>query len=830
LGQDQADGELGEASPVARATSLGHHPAQGGPSLESRLRSVSRAIALGLIAFGAIVLVDSIAGTELLRTILPGGLRTTRASAALAFILVGFALVLHPGGEAMPPGGPRRWRRLAAQGAAALAALLGAISLGVRLARGEGPLETLFLSATSPGAEMQLLAPQAGGTALAFVLAGTGLALALAQSARARRAAEFLALGVLTVGTVALLDLAFGVPVGGAIAPLTAVALFALGVAMLAARPRGPFMAVLTSDRLGGRLARRILLPTLLIPVGFACLRLAGQRAGLYGTEFGLALMTIAAVATLGLLVWWSARWLSRLDVERDRALREARESEARYQDLYDNAPDLYAAIDPATGTVLACNETFARAVGRTRVQALGQSILGLCRPDSREAARAVLRSLAAGGEVRDVELRIAGKNGATVDVSVSASVAPGLAGRGVQARVSGRDITERKRADEARRAAEARYAWILENAADAVIVIDEAQRIVAFNRGGGAMFGHPSAAVVGKPLDILLPGRFVQAHREHVRSFSAGPDQSRPMAVRGELIGRRSDGTEFPVEVTISKLTQDGHVLIAAIVRDVTERKRAEDAIRKLNEELEQRVAARTAELEAANRDLEMFSYSVSHDLRAPIRGIDGFSSILLEKHGPQLPAEAQRYLGMIRADAQQLTRLTEDLLAFLRAGRIDLAKRAVEPAEVVEAALAQLHEEASRPGVEIRIGALPACRADPALLKQVYANLLANALKFTRRREHALIEVGCTESATPPVYYVRDNGVGFDMQHAHKVFEVFQRLHSADEYEGTGVGLALVKRIVERHGGRVWAEAQPDRGATVYFTLEAEDERSSD
>lgn len=237
-------------------------------------------------------------------------------------------------------------------------------------------------------------------------------------------------------------------------------------------------------------------------------------------------------------------------------------------------------------------------------------------------------------------------------------------------------------------------------------------------------------------------------------------------------------------------------------MVREIGERKQAEEA------------------LEAANKELGAFSYSVSHDLRAPLRAMDGFARILVEDYGPHLDPQAQRYLHLVRDNARQMGQLVDDLLGFSRLGRQPLKKQPVAPGELVRQALAELREEQEERGIELKIGELPPCQADPALLRQVFVNLLSNALKYTRDREKAVIEVGWREGA----YFVRDNGTGFDMRYAHKLFGVFQRLHRAEEYEGTGVGLAIVQRIVHRHNGRVWAEAELDKGATFYFTIGGE------
>jgi len=288
----------------------------------------------------------------------------------------------------------------------------------------------------------------------------------------------------------------------------------------------------------------------------------------------------------------------------------------------------------------------------------------------------------------------------------------------------------------------------------------------------------------------------------------------------RGETIGVMAVQT-YTKSVRLGEGDKDVLGFVSTQVAMVIERKRAGEEIRRLNAELERRVVERTAQLEASNQELEAFSYSVSHDLRAPLRAIDGFSRLVLQDHGPQLPPEAQRDLHKVRSSAQRMGQLIDDLLAFSRLSRQPLDKRRVAPQDLVRQILFDLQSDREGRQVELVIGELPPCQGDAALLRQVWINLLSNALKFTQGRVPARIEIGCIEKDGEQVYFVRDNGVGFDMQYAAKLFGVFQRLHSAEEYEGTGVGLAIVQRIVHRHGGRIWAEADVDKGAAFYFTL---------
>lgn len=260
---------------------------------------------------------------------------------------------------------------------------------------------------------------------------------------------------------------------------------------------------------------------------------------------------------------------------------------------------------------------------------------------------------------------------------------------------------------------------------------------------------------------------------------------------------------------------------LIYCVARDVTAQKAAEEAIQQLNAELGQRVAER----DATNKDLEAFTYSVSHDLRAPLRAIHGFVRILVEEYGQEIRGEARRYLDLVAANSEQMGRLVDDLLNFSRLGRQPVNKHRLNTTAVARRALEQLQPTLEGRHVELSIGELPPADADPVLIQQVFLNLIGNAIKYTRGREPARIEVGArTEADGEVVYYVRDNGAGFDMRYAHKLFGVFQRLHRAEEYEGTGVGLALVQRIITKHGGRIWPEASVGDGATFFFTLGGE------
>jgi len=357
----------------------------------------------------------------------------------------------------------------------------------------------------------------------------------------------------------------------------------------------------------------------------------------------------------------------------------------------------------------------------------------------------------------------------------------------------------------------------LIESNIDALMTTDPQGIITDVNKQMEALTGSTRDELIGAPFkDCFTDPERAERGLRMMLSGSKVSDY--------ELTVRARDGKETVVSYNATTFHDRARRLLGvfAAARDITERRKAEETIRHLNADLELRVNERTAQLKAANQELEAFSYSVSHDLRTPLRAIDGFSQVVLSKFGEQLPEDGRRYLQTIRNGAQKMGELIDDLLTFARLSRQELNKRPVNTGILVDSALQELGFPWQDRKVELRIGALVTSSGDSILLKQVWLNLLSNALKYTRNREHAVLEIGCTTTKGVDTFFVRDNGTGFDMRYADKLFGVFQRYHRAEDYEGTGVGLAIVQRIVHRHGGRVWAEAAVDVGATFYFTLE--------
>ncbi len=384
------------------------------------------------------------------------------------------------------------------------------------------------------------------------------------------------------------------------------------------------------------------------------------------------------------------------------------------------------------------------------------------------------------------------------------------------------RHAVELTASERAVRENERRVQAVLDASIDAIVVVDEAGTLVEMNPAAEAMFGRERGASVGRTrVEELVPDRLRTVFNERFRRNAQ--ETLPPMAVpRAELTGLRADGTEFPVEIGFSRIVVNGRPLLTGFIRDITARRENEAEIRRLHAGLEDRVRARTIELEDANQQLEAFTYSVSHDLRGPLRHIHGFSVLLADS----VPAEhlgetARESLARIQRAVAKMDRLIEGLLTLSRSTRAEMQYLQVSMQELVQEAVRSLEPESAGRAIEWQIDPLPDAEGDPALLGQVWTNLLSNAVKYTRDRTPARIHVFARREDGFTEYHVQDNGVGFDMRYADKLFGVFQRLHRETDFPGTGIGLANVARIVKRHGGKVRAEGEVDRGATFVFSL---------
>ncbi|MCE9529607.1 MAG: PAS domain S-box protein [Planctomycetes bacterium] len=394
-----------------------------------------------------------------------------------------------------------------------------------------------------------------------------------------------------------------------------------------------------------------------------------------------------------------------------------------------------------------------------------------------------------------------------------------------------------------------ARLGDILDIAEDGIVTVNAKQEIVLFNRGAVKLFGFRPDEVLGRHLEMLIPPQFHAIHHRHMGDFARSAAISRLMAERREVHGRRKDGTEFPAEISISKIEGNGEPLFTAIVRDATERKRYEKEILQLNQELEDRVTARTAELAERNLQLaqkneenEMFVYSVSHDLRSPLVNLEGFSEELAlvardlgkllndekipntvrQQAAAMLEGGVAESISFIRAAVSRLSGIIDALLRLSRVGRVVYQPQLLDVAAIVQRVVDSARHTAEAKKATVTVGELSPTWGDPAAVEQIFANLIGNALNYLDSSRPGRIEIGSrNEGPKGCVYYVKDNGVGIPQAYLPKLFQVFQRLHPDKSIRGEGIGLAIVRRVLERLGGRIWVESEEGKGSTFFFTL---------
>ena len=742
------------------------------------------------------------------------------ANTELAFVLAGISLALLRPEDAQPG------RRRAGHALAAVVALIGALTLGEHLLGWNLGIDELLFD--NPQTEVGDLPGRMGAnSAFGLVLAGLALLLLDVERAQRVRTAEVLAVSMAVNALLVLAGLLYGASslqtATFADVPMSlysVVAFLLLAAAVLGARPDRGVMALGTSDGVGGAIVRRALPFAIAAPIVVGWLTQEGTDHDTYSQELGHALLAVSLAIGSGIGVLALGSVLARSDSARQREY-------VKFRALLESAPDATVIAD-AHGRIQLVNRQAEVQLGYTREELIGLPVDAIV-PKLTQAEHSALcagyrTSPNAHSMAAELDLSARRKDGTEFPVDIS--LAPVELDDELLVAVAIRDVSERRRAEEALRASHRQFETLVEAVPAAVLVAGSDDRIRYASTQTGAVLGYRPKELLGRPFDILIPERARPLHAGHAARYLRDP-RPRPMdTVRG-LVALHKDGTEVPVDISLNPIVIDDELVVMAMVRDVTEQTRAEAEIRALNEDLEQRVRQRTAELEESNSELDAFCYSVSHDLRAPLRAIDGFARILEDETGSVLAPPAQLHLHRVRQSAQQMGRLIDALFDLSRLGRRSLSIVPVELRPLVREVLGGLQRELDGRAVEISIGDLPTVPADRTLLRQVLANLLSNALKFTRNRDRARIEVGSYEEAGTPVVYVRDNGSGFDMRHADKLFTVFQRLHAAEEYEGSGIGLALVARIVRRHGGRIWAEGAPEEGATFSFTLSGGSER---
>jgi PAS domain S-box-containing protein len=508
-----------------------------------------------------------------------------------------------------------------------------------------------------------------------------------------------------------------------------------------------------------------------------------------------------------------------------EQAHEDLKTSEYKYRSIYENAIEGIFQATPE-GRFLSVNPALARMHSYDSPEDLIAHVTDIGRqhyvnPEERTRFQECLEEH---GSVRGFETEEYRKDGSRIWVSINAHSVRGSDGGIRYYEGTVEDVSEHRRLAKALRDSEARYRHITETLTDYIYTVRvENGKSVETRHGAGCLTvtGYTEEEFAADP--HLWFRMVAEEDRTAVVDLAgrvmAGEKAS---AIEHRLV--RKDGVERWVRNTpvVRRDTLGTLVSYDGLIQDITERKRAEEEIHRLNQELEQRVKNRTARLEAANRELDAFAYSVSHDLRTPLRHIDGYLELLQKKAEAVLDEQSRHYMDTISDAGKKMGLLIDDLLSFSRMGRHALSFRPVELGILVRDVIRELEPDAAGRNIEWRIGDLPAVCGDAAMLRMVLSNLISNALKFTRPRQQAQIEIGSLPGqGSEAVIFVRDNGAGFDMTYVDRLFGVFQRLHRADEFEGTGIGLANVRRIINRHGGRTWAEGKVDQGATFYFSL---------
>lgn len=499
----------------------------------------------------------------------------------------------------------------------------------------------------------------------------------------------------------------------------------------------------------------------------------------------------------------------------RKRIFQDLLESEEKFARAFNSSPNSITLSGIDTGELLEANTGFERIFGYSRNEVIGKSTRNLALYANPADRARMIEMLKREGRVKELEIEGRRSNGESMTGLISAETMV-VGGKPIMV-TTVQDITDRKRAEARLRDSEANLNSLINHRNESIWSLDRDYKFITFN----SFFAEAYFATYKMKLEKGLSA--IAILTPDLQAFWKPKYDS---ALSGEKtvfeFAAHVGNSLKSFEVFLNPIVTEGRVTgVSALSVDISERKETEERIRLLNEELEQRVRERTAQLEAAIKELESFSYSVSHDLRAPLRAIDGYSRILTEDYADTLGQDGATVLAVVRSETRRMGQLIDDLLSFSRLSRSSLHASDINTAAMLSDILQDMLTPADRRRIELHAGTFPDVEGAPNLIRQVWVNLISNAIKFSSKRSRPRIDINGVLAGNEVVFSIRDNGAGFDMQYADKLFGVFQRLHSVNEFEGSGVGLAIVQRIVHRHGGRVWAEGEPDNGATFYFTL---------
>lgn len=520
---------------------------------------------------------------------------------------------------------------------------------------------------------------------------------------------------------------------------------------------------------------------------------LSGRRRD--GSEFPIEISLSPLETDQGTWVTAAIRDVTQSKRERDAAVRLAA--------IVESSNDAIIGKD-MRGRITSWNRAAVQTFGYTAEEVIGKEVTMLFPPDRLHEEQQILERVRGGEQIKHFETQRRAADGRLLEMSLTISPILDASGKVVGASTIGRDISERKQAD-------ARFRSLLETAPDAMVIIDRAGKIVLVNAQTERLFGYSRADMIGQPVEMLIPERLRGRHGEHRGTYFHSP-KVREMGAGLELWGLRSNGKEFAIEISLSPMDAGDEQLATAAIRDITERK-----------EVESKLARYAEELARSNRDLEQFAYVASHDLQAPLRSVIGFSQLLRRRYESQFDQDGREFLEHVESSARHMQALINGLLAFSRVGSQGADFVEVDAEAVLRDVENNLSAVIRERNAQVTHDPLPRVRASKLEFNQLLQNLIANGLKFQPGQEPR-VHVSATRVKGGWQFSVRDWGIGIGGEHQERIFQIFQRLHPPEAYEGTGIGLAVCQKIVQRHGGRIWVESVPGEGATFHFTLQVE------
>jgi PAS domain S-box-containing protein len=795
--------------------STGHpaisHLPQGVPiqNINHRTPSEYRQISAvaGIVAFlgGFIVILGWMLDAQTIKSVLPG-LATMKANTALCILLLGASLLIFT-----VWGNESRGRipfRLS-KASAAVSTVVSGLTLLQYVFRLDFHIDQMLFHDPATGADNF-----PGRMAFATVVTLSLIGVALVLLGSKLRGADWLAQGFGAAACIVSVTALFGyatdvaalyeTPGFGSMALNTAALCLILATGIVICRPRRGAMRTITAGYGGGQLARIALPIAILAPliIGWIISRLVAGHG--YPANMGLAVATIANVLVISFTIWLSASLINRADFRREAVERH----NAHLASIVHSSDD--AIFSKAlNGTIMSWNRAAVNLYGYTPEEAVGQHISLLAPPNMEGEMLDFIERIRKGENVYHHETVRQRKDKSLLNVSLSISPVYDSEGNVIAAATIARDITEKKRTEDALNRERSLLRAVFDTAVDAILTINDQGIILSTNPASIKIFGYTHDELVGKNVKLLMPRPYTEEHDGYISSFLA-TGEKKIIGIGREVIGLRKDGSEFPIDLAVGEAQTTEGRIFTGIIRDISERKKSEAL-----------VAAHVAEVERSNAELEQFAYIASHDLQEPLRMVVSYMGLLNDRYMGKLDERADKYIGYAVEGASRMQQLVNDLLTYSRINSNAKPFVPISTQNVVENVITGLTRVINEARAIVSVGELPEVLGDEGQLGQLFQNLISNAIKFMPESRDPHIEISVEPSNGKWLFSVKDNGIGIEESHAARIFQMFQRLHERGRYEGSGIGLALAKKIVERHGGSIWFSSVPDEGTTFYFSI---------